>query len=196
MGQSETEIISRSSSSSNYGSIRENRYNLAEATNSEAEVRVTESSETSYGHQRSLWCWIELAAFLIALAHGLHDVIITNLLIEKVCRVDLSLGSEICDDISNHQSEQNMVQERVNDLNLYKVILTSVPWSVGTFFSFYKFHLFSCSILISLVVGPYSDKYGRRPLLLIPLLGLIVSQIIYLVNVYYWVRMARSISTD
>ena len=130
MGQSETENISRSSSSFNYGSIRENRDNLAEASNSEVEVRVIESLETSYGHQRSLWCRIELAAFLIALAHGLHAVIITNLLIEKVCRVDLSLGSEVCDDISNHQREQNMVQERVNDLNLYGVFLASVPWSV------------------------------------------------------------------
>ena len=51
--------------------------------------------------------------------------------------------------------------------------------------------IFFCSIIISLLVGPYSDKYGRRPLLLIPLLGFIVAQIIYLVNVYYWVRMAR-----
>ena len=46
-----------------------------------------------------------------------------------------------------------------------------------------------CSIIISLLIGPYSDKYGRRPLLLIPLIGHIVAQIIYLVNVYYWVRM-------
>ena len=45
-----------------------------------------------------------------------------------------------------------------------------------------------CSIIISLLIGPYSDKYGRRPLILIPLIGSIVAQIIYLVNVYYWVR--------
>ena len=46
-----------------------------------------------------------------------------------------------------------------------------------------------CSIIISLLIGPYSDKYGRRPLLLIPLIGSIVAQIIYLVNVYFWVSM-------
>ena len=139
MGESETEILSTSSSSSSYGSIRENRSNnnnrnnLAEDTNLEAEVevraRVTEGSATSYG-QRSFWCRIELVAFLSTLASGLHAVIRTNLLIEKVCRVDLNLGSEVCDDISNHQSEQNMVQEKVNDLNLYGVFLASVPWSV------------------------------------------------------------------
>ena len=132
MTQSETEILSRSSSSSNYGSLRENRSILAEDAHPEAEVevraRVTESSATSAG-QRSRWCRIELVAFLLELSRGLHAVIKTNLLIEKVCRVDLNLGSEICDDIS-------------------------------------------------LLVGPYSDKYGRRPLLLVPLLGLIVSQII------------------
>ena len=139
MGESETEILSTSSSSSSYGSIRENRNNnnnrnnLVEDTNLEAEVevraRVTEGSATSYG-QRSFWCRIELVAFLSTLASGLHAVIRTNLLIEKVCRVDLNLGSEVCDDISNHQSEQNMVQEKVNDLNLYGVFLASVPWSV------------------------------------------------------------------
>ena len=133
MTQSETEILSRSSSSSNYGSLRENRSILAEDAHPEAEVevraRVTESSATSAG-QRSRWCQIELVAFLLELSRGLHAVIKTNLLIEKVCRVDLNLGSEICDDISNHQREQNIVQERVNDLNLYGVFLASVPWSV------------------------------------------------------------------
>ena len=193
MTQSETEILSRSSSSSNYGSLRENRSILAEDAHPEAEVevraRVTESSATSAG-QRSRWCRIELVAFLLELSRGLHAVIKTNLLIEKVCRVDLNLGSEICDDISNHQREQNIVQERVNDLNLYGVFLASVPWSVESFFHSW-FYVYFCSILISLLVGPYSDKYGRRPLLLVPLLGFIVAQIIYLVNVYYWVRTSR-----
>ena len=133
-GQSETEILSTSSSSSNYGSIREHRNNNAEA---EVEVRsrVTEGLAASY-RQRSFWCRIELVAFLATLASGLHAVIRTNLLIEKVCRVDLKLGSETCNNISNHQREQNIVQERVNDLNLYGVFLASVPWSVETFFSF------------------------------------------------------------
>ncbi len=126
MGQSETETLSRGSSSSDYGSIRDDRVNPAEDENrdreDEVEVRGAESSA------RSSPCRIELVAFLVELANGLHRVIRTNLLIEKVCRVDLNLGNQICDDIGNHQSEQNSVQERVNDLNLYSIFLASVPW--------------------------------------------------------------------
>ena len=126
MGRSETEILSRGSFSSSYGSIRDDRDNQAEDANrdqeDEVEVRGGGSSV------RSSLCRIELVAFLIELANGLHRVIRTNLLIEKVCRVDLNLGNQICDDIGNHQSEQNIVQERVNDLNLYSIFLASIPW--------------------------------------------------------------------
>ena len=50
-------------------------------------------------------------------------------------------------------------------------------------------NIYLYSILVSLLVGPYSDKYGRRPLLLVPLIGNIIAQIVYLVNVYYWVSL-------
>ena len=128
MGRSETETLTRPSSSSNYGSIWDDCDILVGGANREDEddVRVSESSETPRG-QRSL-CRIEIVAFLVELANGLHGVIRTNLLIEKVCRVDLNLGNTICDDIGNHQKEQNMVQERVNDINLYNIFLASVPW--------------------------------------------------------------------
>ena len=115
---------------SNYGSIRNDRDSVAEDADSEVEVdiRASQSSVTTSG-QRSFGR-IEFAAFLIELASGLHSVIRTNLFIEKVCRVDLNLGNKICDNIDNHQREQDMVQERVNDLNLYSIFLASVPWSV------------------------------------------------------------------
>ena len=129
MLRSETEILTRPSSSSNYGSISED-CDILTNREDEDDVRVSESSETPSG-QRSL-CRIEIVAFLVELANGLHAVIRTNLLIEKVCRVDLNLGNKICDDIGNHQKEQNMVQERVNDINLYNIFLASVPWYVET----------------------------------------------------------------
>ena len=42
------------------------------------------------------------------------------------------------------------------------------------------------SIIISLLIGPLSDKYGRRPVLLIPIIGHIIGQCSYLANVYFW----------
>ena len=43
------------------------------------------------------------------------------------------------------------------------------------------------SILMSIIIGPWSDKNGRKPVLLIPILGHIVAQCVYIFNVYFWV---------
>ena len=45
------------------------------------------------------------------------------------------------------------------------------------------------SILFALFIGSYADKIGRRPLLMMPLVGHILSTIAYLVNINYWVCM-------
>ena len=171
MGVRETETLAISSSS-NYGSISDDR------------DLVNEVSASRACEQRSLGR-IEVAAFLKMLELGVHSVVKTNLLIEKTCRVDMNLGDMVCDDIEHHPQEQDMVQERVNNLLLYDRLLISVPWWVDILFIAIIIHF--CSILISLFVGSYSDKFGRRPLLLVPLIGLIFSAFVYLSNIFFWV---------
>ena len=41
-------------------------------------------------------------------------------------------------------------------------------------------------IIFSLFVGPWSDKYGRRYLIILPLSGYIVINLIFLINVIYF----------
>ena len=43
------------------------------------------------------------------------------------------------------------------------------------------------SILFALFIGSYADKIGRRPLLIMPLVGNILSTIAFLVNINCWV---------
>jgi len=121
-------------------------------------------------------CRVEIVAFIQAFSYGIHGVIRTNLIIEKMCRVDLNISESICQDIDHHKSESNLVQENVTDLNLYLTFLCSVP-----------------TIIISMMVGPLSDKYGRRPLMLIPIIGHILAQVAYLLNVYFWDASANYI---
>ena len=41
-------------------------------------------------------CRVEIVAFIQAFAYGLHGVIRTNLIIEKMCRVDLNISESVC----------------------------------------------------------------------------------------------------
>ena len=72
-------------------------------------------------------CRIEVAAFLKALELGLHTVARTNLMIAKVCTVDLHLSDDICSDIHNQSGYEAMVQEKVNTLHLYSQVLADTP---------------------------------------------------------------------
>ena len=72
-------------------------------------------------------CRVEVCAFLKALELGLHSVVRTNLLVDKVCRVDLSLGDDICSNITRNSSVEAKVQEGVSDLQLYTLIFANIP---------------------------------------------------------------------
>ena len=116
----ETEpLVSSGSQSFKYGSIT-----LDKDTDYEEELQPSSSSR---GFRWKSLCRVEVAAFLKMLELGLHNVTKTNLLIAKICTVDLNLGDNICSDLDSHPKEQVMVQERVNDLNLYTMVLAGVP---------------------------------------------------------------------
>ena len=97
---------------------------------SEQELLVipgSQSSSRSKGFKWKSLCRVEVCAFLKTLELGLHEVVRTNLLIAKVCTVDLNLGDDICSDIESHPLEQVKVQEKVNDLHLYTIVLSDIP---------------------------------------------------------------------
>ena len=53
----------------------------------------------------------------------------------------------------------------------------------GKHFTFVEKTEIAFSILFALFIGSYADKIGRRPLLMIPLVGFILSTLVYLVNI-------------
>jgi len=148
-----------------------------------ADLNVAFSSDLgglSRGARCKLWMRkifsIELAIAVHAFSSGLHNVIRTNLLIEKTCRVNLNLTDSVCDHINLYDKENDQVQEEVTTINLYFTFLSALP-----------------CIFMSIIIGPWSDKNGRKPVLLIPILGHIIAQVVYIANVYFWSASAQYI---
>ena len=98
---------------------------------------------------------LEPIIFLQAIAWGLVPVIQQNLIIGKVCH-DLGYSEDVCNDIDSpdNEQEETAVQTRASQINMYISILESVPCSVVTLF-----------------IGPWSDNNGRKPVMIIPLIG-------------------------
>lgn len=111
---------------------------------------------------------IELSCAIGSFSYGLHSLIVTNLYIAKACSINLNLPPDICDNINQHDEENNQVEKIVTQLQLYSTFLYSIP-----------------CILASMVIGSWSDRNGRKPILIIPMLGSIIAQVIYILNVYF-----------
>jgi len=110
---------------------------------------------------------LEPIIFLQTFTWGLGSVIQQNLIIAKVCK-DLGYSQEICEDINNHDAEDDAVQTRASQINMYMSILGSLP-----------------CMLVALFIGPWSDKNGRKPVMIIPMIGYILSTLCWLLNIYY-----------
>jgi len=110
---------------------------------------------------------IEPAIFMQTFTWGLQMVITQNLIIDKVCR-DLGYSEEVCAKMNNFPEAEDNIQTKVSELNMALTMLSSLP-----------------SIVLALFIGPWSDKNGRKPLMLLPLLGFMVSTFVWILNVYY-----------
>jgi len=133
----------------------------------EGEVRCSRSGEED-GWRRRIF-GVEAVISLHAFSIGLHQVIRSNLMIDKVCSVDLQYSGEVCAHIQEHREEQVEVQQRVTLLNLYISYISTGP-----------------CILMPLLLGPWSDRHGRKPVMVVPVLGHIVAELAYIANVYFW----------
>ncbi|XP_059096409.1 proton-coupled folate transporter-like [Tigriopus californicus] len=124
---------------------------------------ITEPSEGCGRRILRLWhkITIEPAVFLFTFAYGFFSIIAQNLLIERICQVNLNLTSEVCEHLDQHKYDQMEVQKQVTLLVLYTNILSTIP-----------------CIFLTLLVGPWSDRNGRKPLMIAPILGCILSQVV------------------
>lgn len=143
---------------------------------SEVQHEVQQQQQPQQQHSSRIGCFLKLfsfitlepAVFLCSLGFGIQMIIAQNLIIEKVCSVNLGFNASICANLSNHKAEQEQVQETTATIAMYQSVLSAVP-----------------GVIISLFLGPWSDAHGRKPLMILPMVGTILNQGIYVINVYY-----------
>lgn len=91
----------------------------------------------------------------------------TNLLIWKLCTKDLNYTEEICGNLSAEANEdvENEVQRKLANFEMISKWIRTTPTLVYAF-----------------VMGALSDKFGRKPLLMLPMIGTVIDGILQLIN--------------
>ena len=115
---------------------------------------------------------IEPIFFLFSLNFGLYIVVAKNLYIEKVCKVNLNFTEEICDNIQEHKEEQILVQQYVSELKVYNSVIQAI---------------FPC--LFALFAGPWSDRHGRRVLIICSVFGYILCNAVFIINTHFFYEL-------
>jgi membrane-anchored glycerophosphoryl diester phosphodiesterase (GDPDase) len=111
---------------------------------------------------------LEPVLILFSLSQGLLMIASQSLYIDKVCKVNLAMGDEICDNIQQHEEEQVRVQQYVAVLQGYSGILQSMP-----------------AIVYALFAGPWSDVNGRKMLIVCSTFGNVLNNGVFMINIYF-----------
>ncbi|XP_015903679.2 proton-coupled folate transporter isoform X2 [Parasteatoda tepidariorum] len=113
---------------------------------------------------------IEPVMFLFMFSSVLNSTFLTNLIMDKGCLLHYNYSQNVCDNLHNQSNEmhRNKVEMIANNYNLYLSFL--VP--VGAF--------------MVIFLAPWSDKYGRKPLLIYGLIGFVINDMgIILCTIYF-----------
>lgn len=128
---------------------------------------------------------VELMMFPYLIATILVILANQNLNIQKACRVELELGTEVCDDLENKDKNSSLltdseiaVQKLVADMLIWQTILQS-----------------SVPAVFVLFLGSWSDRNRlRRPCMLLPIYGELVRNVGLLVCVYYFDQLPMQLT--
>lgn len=120
---------------------------------------------------------IEPAVLIFSLALGFYYIAGSQLYVDKMCRVnlvmegliDLNTSKSTCDNIYNNKDLQIKNQERVTVLQTTSRCIQSIP-----------------PLIYALFAGPWCDRNGRKPLILISLFGYILCQAVFLINTIWY----------
>ena len=120
---------------------------------------------------------IEPTMLLFALSLGFFYMSGTQLYVDKMCRVNLvregvvefNNSKEICDNIYSNKTLQIENQERVTRLQTLSRCIQAVP-----------------PLIYALLAGPWCDRHGRKPLILISLFGYILCNLSFLINTIWY----------
>lgn len=105
----------------------------------------------------------------------LQTIVTQNLHLYKVCTANFGFSANVCDvrnqtlspDERNNSQLIDQIQSYVSSLNIYGSLIEHIP-----------------SIFFVLFLGPFSDKYGRKILMIAPVIGKALFTLINMANYY------------
>ncbi|XP_022255399.1 proton-coupled folate transporter-like [Limulus polyphemus] len=114
---------------------------------------------------------IEPFLILFMFGQSMRMVTLQNLLLDKSCLQFFNFSDDVCANLSlhNYTQEKDQVLIVANNYNLYDILISSGP-----------------AILLSVVVGPWSDKHGRKLPLIVAASGTALDHFSCLLNVIYF----------
>jgi len=115
---------------------------------------------------------IEPLAFVTMMIVFLSDISTQELYLQKACQVNLGHSAEMCANMTENEQLLEETQEYVAGVQAYNVLLQRLP-----------------SVVFIVLAGPLSDTYGRKPLLILPLVGFFLLNLIYLINVTWFQQL-------
>ncbi|KAL9916081.1 proton-coupled folate transporter-like [Glossina fuscipes] len=141
------------------------------ATNSDGARSFPESSISI---KRNKLFILEPAVFLVFLAFNLSGAVFQNILLYQTCVYVYKYNISDCQPLLGVQRESAEVQHIETQIQPYVVrILMAISLLESII-----------PAIVSLFIGPWSDKYGRRPILLTTFSGYLISRIIATVLIY------------
>ena len=153
------------------------------------EVTDTKSKNVEIEEEVEGCCWIqqslkaklkkigvtlEPSAFLISfgmwLIYGAR--VDTNLQMWKICLDELNYTGTHCDDLTNETNIEVMAEVQVwlNNFDMVNAWITGVP-----------------GLVYAIFVGSLADDFGRKPLMILPTMGGILTSLVKIINLV-WVR--------
>ncbi|XP_046386088.1 proton-coupled folate transporter isoform X2 [Ischnura elegans] len=114
---------------------------------------------------------VEPVMFMYMFAFSVTQVVEQALFVDKACRVDFNISSDICAHLQEKQYEKEMVlvQSLVSEFHQYNNIAANVA-----------------TVLLALVLGSWSDAVGRKAPLLLGLFGKLYYSLMVVVNAAEW----------
>lgn len=111
---------------------------------------------------------VEPAIFVHMLVTSIEGTVLANLVLHKVCVNEIGLPDSECLYNTSNSTVEDAVQVHATNANMFIILADTFP-----------------GIMMSILMGAYSDRRGRKLPIIAPILGYILSSALFVAFTYY-----------